>query len=148
MDKEVREEIDVIAARYPASRSALLPALELVQRRGRGFLVSEDLKDIADALQLPLSTVHDTASYYTMFNLKPVGKYHLQVDTNLPALLAGAGDLLAHLERKLGISAGQTTSDGRFTLSAVEDLGSCGTCPVIQVNHERFYENVTPARAD
>jgi NADH-quinone oxidoreductase F subunit len=148
MDSQLREEIAVIAARYPSSRSALLPALDLVQRRGRGHLEAGDLKDVAGVLNLPLSQVYDSASYYTMFNLEPVGKYHLQVDTNLPALLAGADELLAHLERRLGIRAGQTTPDGCFTLSTVEDLGSCGTCPVIQVNQDRLYENVTTARAD
>lgn len=148
MDSQLREEIVSIAARYPSKRSALLPALDLVQRRGPGYLKAGDLKDLAAVFDLPLSQVYDTATYYTMFHLKPVGTYHLQVDTNLPALLSGAGELLSHLERRLGISAGQTTPDGRFTLSAVEDLGSCGTCPVIQVNQERFYENVTTDRAD
>jgi NADH:ubiquinone oxidoreductase subunit E len=82
-----------------------------------------------------------------MYNTKPVGKYHLQVDTNIPGFLCGAYDILDHLKKKLGIEVGETTSGGLFTLSTVEDLGSCGTCPVIQVN-DTYYENLTIEKVD
>lgn len=147
MTPQTRETITALAATYPTPKAALLGALEALQRTGGGHLGTDDLSEVSDLLRVPLSTVYATASYYTMLNLKPVGTYHLQVDTNLPALLAGAETLLAHLQKALGIGVGDTTPDGLFTLSAVEDLGACGTCPVIQVN-ERYYENMTPARAD
>jgi len=147
MNPQAREAIVALAASYPAPKAALLGALEILQREGGGHLDAEDLSNVADLLRVPLATVYATASYYTMLNLKPVGSYHLQVDTNIPATLAGSEALIAHLEQALGIGVGETTPDGLFTLSAVEDLGSCGTCPVIQVN-DRYYESMTPARAD
>jgi NADH-quinone oxidoreductase F subunit len=144
---EVRARIEEIAARYPDRRSALLPALHLAQRSLGGCVQADGVAEIAGLLGVPVSTAFGVQSYYTMFNRQPVGRFHLQVDTNVPAMLAGADDLLAHLKKTLGIRAGETTSDGLFTLSTVQDLGSCGTAPVVQVN-DRYYENLTPQRAD
>jgi len=144
---ELQTMICALADRYPDRRSALLPALHLVQRLDGGYISDNRLAEIAALLKMPVSTVFGVRSYYTMYNRAPVGKWHLQVDTNIPAMLAGAESIVAHLEKKLGIAVGQTTPDGLFTLSTVEDLASCGTCPVIQVN-ERYYENMTPAKTD
>ena len=96
---------------------------------------------------MPVSEAYGVQTYYSMFQRKPLGRYHLQVDTNIPAMLAGARDIVAHLEKALGIKVGETTADGLFTLSTVECLASCGTCPVIQVN-DRYYESMTPERTD
>ncbi|MBN1944416.1 MAG: NADH-quinone oxidoreductase subunit NuoF [Bradymonadales bacterium] len=147
MQEELKRSIERVAARYPDRRSALLPALHMAQRGCGGFVGREDLASIADLIGVPVSDAYGVQTYYTMFETKPLGKYHLQVDTNVPAMLAGAREILAHLEKTLGISAGQTTQDGLFTLSEVECLASCGTCPVIQVN-DRYYESMTIERTD
>jgi NADH-quinone oxidoreductase F subunit len=96
---------------------------------------------------VPVSEAFGVQTYYTMYERKQRGTFHLQVDTNIPGLLAGAQEIVAHLEKTLGIAVGQTTADGMFTLSTVECLASCGTCPVIQVN-DRYYENMTVERTD
>jgi NADH-quinone oxidoreductase E subunit len=147
MQPELRNRIDEVAARYPSRRSALLPALRLAQRALGGHVPRDVVAEIATQVGVPVSTAFGVQSYYSMFNLRPVGRYHLQVDTNVPAMLSGADAIVAHLERTLGVKVGGTTVDGLFTLSEVEDLASCGTCPVIQVN-DRYYENMTPERVD
>jgi NADH-quinone oxidoreductase F subunit len=144
---ELRTRIEEAAARYPDRRSALLPALHLAQRDLGGHVPPEGVAEIAGLLGIPRATAYGMQSYYTMFNLRPIGRFHLQLDVNVPALLAGADDLLAHLQRTLGIRPGETTADGLFTLSTVQDLGSCGTCPVMQVN-DRYYESLTPGKVD
>lgn len=147
MTPQLAERIEQIASRYPSRRSALLPALHLVQRESGGYVGREQLAAVADLIGVPVSEAYGVQTYYTMFEHRPLGKYHLQVDTNIPALLAGAEDIVAHLERTLGIRVGETTADGLFTLSTVECLASCGTCPVIQVG-DRYYESMTPERTD
>jgi NADH-quinone oxidoreductase E subunit len=143
----VKDRIEAIAARYPDKKSALLPALDFAQRENGNFLSHEILREVAFLLDIPVSRVYGAATYYSMFHTKPIGVWHIQLDTNIPAMLAGAGRILEHLEKKLGVSAGATTSDGQFTLSTVENLGSCGTCPVIQVN-DVYFENMTIAGTD
>ena len=145
--KDTKSEIEILLSRYPSKDSAMIPALDLAQRGNNNFLSHEDIKEVAGILGVTESRAFGVATYYTMFNTKPVGKYHLQVDTNIPATLMGAGEILACLEEKLDIKAGETTRDNMFTLSSVEDLGSCGTCPVIQVN-DTYYENMTPEKVD
>ncbi len=135
-------------ARYPKKESALMPALMLVQKAKDNNLTKEDVAEIAELIDVPLSKAYGVATYYTMFNVeKNVGKYHLQVDTNVPATLMGALEIYDYLSKKLAISHGQTTPDGLFTLSKVECLASCGTCPVIQVN-DRYYELMTREKVD
>ena len=147
MEKSLGKEIKEVMERYPVPSSAMLPALDMIQRQSNNYLSSEAICDVAKCLGATESKVYGVASYYTMFNLRPVGKYHLQVDTNVPGFLCGADEILAHLKQKLGIKEGETTADGLFTLSVVQDLGSCGTCPVIQVN-DTYYENMTIEKAD
>ncbi|MCK9461387.1 MAG: NADH-quinone oxidoreductase subunit NuoF [Proteobacteria bacterium] len=142
---ELKLSIEQMAARYPSRRSALMPALHLVQRASGGWVSKEQLAEIADAIQIPRSVAFGVQSYYTMYNRQPVGRYHLQVDVNVPAMLAGADETVAALSKLLGIAPGETTGDGLFTLSRVQDLGACGSCPVIQVN-DRYYTKVTPDR--
>ena len=119
-----------------------MPALDLLQSQSDGCIEQDDLPDIAEMLDISTADVFGVFSYYSMYNKKAVGKYHLQVDTNIPAMLMGSEEILSFLEEKLGIKVSETTDDGMFTLSEVEDLGSCGTAPVIQVN-DRYYENMT-----
>ncbi len=143
----LKQTIDKLISKYPSKNSALIPVLDLVQRQNNNWLSHEDINEVAKIFHESTSRVFGVATYYTLFNTKAVGKYHLQIDTNVPALLMGALEIVAHLEKKLKIKVGETTSDGLFTLSVVEDLGSCGTCPVIQVN-DVYYENMTREKVD
>ncbi len=147
MRKTLSEQIAEIAKKYPDPKSALMPALDLVQRENNNYLSSENIKMVAEALGVSISKAYGVATYYTMYNTKPVGKYHIQLDNCVPGFLSGSGEILTHLQNKLGIKVGQTTKDGMFTLSTVEDLASCGTCPVIQVN-DTYYENLTIKKVD
>jgi NADH-quinone oxidoreductase F subunit len=143
---ELAEKVRQVAGRYPRKESALLPALYLAQKHA-GHVSKEDLLGIADILDISRSKAFGVRTYYTMFHGTRPGKYHLQVDTNIPAKLMGADDILSHLSRALGVGVGETTPDGLFTLSSVECLGSCGTCPVVQVN-DRYYESMTAEKVD
>lgn len=148
MKKELRDKIGQVASRYSRRESALMPALDLAQAGAEGAYISPDLlKDVAETLGVRVNRAYGLQTYYSMYNQEPVGKYHLQVDTNIPAMLMGAGEVLDHLKEKLGVGVGETTKCGRYTLSTVEDLGSCGTCPVIRVN-DRYYESMTPWKVD
>jgi len=141
MKQELDKRVSGIVGKYPNRKSAILPVLDLMQREGGNTLSSDAIKKAASLFGISVAEVHGIATYYSMFNTKPVGKYHIQVDTCVPAFLSGADEILAHLTRRLGIGVGETTDDGLFTLSAVQDLASCGTCPVIQVN-DTYYENL------
>ncbi|MCX5771062.1 MAG: NADH-quinone oxidoreductase subunit NuoF [Candidatus Hydrogenedentes bacterium] len=147
MELSLQERIGALAARYPSKRAALMPALYAAQDANGGAVSEEDLREVAGLLGISPAQAFGVASFYTMFNTKPVGKYHLQVDTNLPATLAGAEDILQHLLDRLAIGIGQTTPDGLFTVSSAEDLAACGTCPVILVN-DRYYESMTLDKVD
>lgn len=147
MEASLRERIETLAARYPKKQAALLLALFAAQEANEGVISSEDLCDVARLLDISPSQAFGVASFYSMFRTEPVGKYHLQVDTNLSATLSGANEILQHLLKSLKIGLGQTTADGLFTVSSVEDLGASGTCPVIQVN-DRYYEAMTIEKTD
>jgi NADH-quinone oxidoreductase subunit E len=140
--KEIAAKIDQL----PDRRSALIPALYIAQREFR-HISPEVMEYLAAELSLPVSEVRGVATFYTMFNKEPVGKYHIQVCQNLTCSLLGAEPLISHLEKKLGIVCGQTTPDGKFTISRVECLGSCGTAPVMQINDD-YYENLTAEKID
>ena len=126
-------EIEQALARYPNRRSAILPVLWALQRHF-GWLRPEALHHAARVLELPEPEVFGIATFYTMFNLKPVGRHHLQVCRTLSCSLMGADRLFEHLERTLGIGHGETAPDGRFTLRRVECLAACGGGPCMQVN--------------
>lgn len=146
MNAVLVEKVQQLARRYPRKESALLPALFLVQGE-EGYVPSNELTQVAELLGVSKAWAFGVRTYYTMFLGEKPGRYHLQVDTNVPAKLMGADEIIAHLCRKLKIRVGETTPDGLFTLSSVEDLGSCGTCPVIQVN-DRYYEEMTPQKVN
>ncbi len=147
IDQNLEEKIVDLKGKYPRKESALMPALMLAQNANKNFLSKEDIDKVSGIVGVPSAKAYGVTTYYTMYNPQKVGKYHLQVDTNIPATLMGALDIVEHLEGKLGIKPGETTGDGLFTLSKVECLGSCGTCPVIQVN-DVYYENMTPEKTD
>ncbi len=139
-------EILEIAKRYPHKRAALIPALHVVQRR-HGWVPPEAMAEVAGILDTRPVEVMEVVSFYTMLNPAPVGRYHIQVCRNLSCALRGARRIAQHLSRKLGIEVGSTTPDGRFTLSEVECLGSCGTAPMLQLNDD-YHEDLTEARVD
>lgn len=148
LTEKIKYDIEHIAAKYPKRESALMPALTLVQKAFNNNLTKELVEEIAEIIGVSFSRAYGVATYYSMFNIdKHVGKYHLQVDTNIPATLMGAREIFKHLSNKLGIKHGETTPDGMFTLTHVECLASCGTCPVIQVN-DRYYEMMTIEKVD
>jgi NADH-quinone oxidoreductase subunit E len=131
----------------PARRSRLLTALYITQEQ-EGYLTPEALKRVAERLDVPEAEVYSTASFYTLFRTEPVGQYVIQVCTGLSCYLVdGAEQLVDYLEQKLGIRAGETTSDGMFTLETVQCLASCGTAPAMRVNDE-LYENLTAEKVD
>ena len=143
MDINIKKIID----KYPQKVSAIMPVMQYLQNGNSNYLSIEEMNKTAEVTGCSRSRIYGVASYYTMFNIKQPGKYHLQVDTCVPGFLHGADEILAHLSKKLGIKPGETTPDKMFTLSAVQDLGSCATGPVIQVN-ERYFENMTIAKTD
>ncbi len=145
-DMELKDKIEEIAKRYPDRRSAVMPALYLAQEK-YGYLSKEAMEEVAGILSLPPVQVYEIATFYTMYNRQPVGRYHIQVCTNVSCMLLGAENLVDYIKKRLGIEVGETTSDGLFTLSTVECLGSCGTAPVMQINDE-YYENLTKEKVD
>jgi len=132
--------------KYPRKRSALIPALMLAQKEA-GYLSTEIVCEIASLFGLTPNEVNEVASFYSMLYKKPVGKYVIQVCTNISCLLCNAEGIMEHVTRRLGIRPGQTSEDGKYTLLEVECLGSCGTSPVIQINDD-YYEELTPVKLD
>ena len=139
-------QIQALMGKYPRRRSALIPAMQLAQKEA-GHLSTETVCEIARIFDLTPNEVNEVASFYTMLYKKPVGKYVIQVCTNISCLLCDAESIMEHLIKKLGIRPGETSADKRFTLLEVECLGSCGTSPVIQIN-EDYYEDLTPEKLD
>ena len=139
-------EVTSAIARYPVKRSAVLPVLWLAQRQW-GWLSPSALQLVARTVELPEPEVFGIATFYTMFNLKPVGRHHLQVCMTLSCSLMGADRLFRHLEKKLGIGHGETTPDGRFTLRKVECLAACGYAPCLQAGFD-YHENLDEAKVD
>ena len=133
---------------YPNKRSLVMGALWAAQRHGSGVLTREDLQSIAHLLEISPVEVQAAASFYTMYNVvEPVGRFHIQVCHNISCSLLDAEQIVAHLKKSLGIEVGQTTADGKFSLTTVECLGSCGTAPMMQIN-DAYYENLTAEKVD
>ncbi len=132
--------------RYPTRVALLLPALHAAQDE-LGWLSSEVMDEVAVFIGIHPAQVREVASFYTMYNLKPVGKYHLKFCTNVACCLRGGDELVEHCEKKLGIQCGQTTSDGKFTLMEEECLGACGTAPAMMLNQD-YFENLNIPKLD
>ncbi|RMG49978.1 MAG: NADH-quinone oxidoreductase subunit NuoE [Acidobacteria bacterium] len=144
--QQAEREIDRLLARYPRKRSAIIPVLFIAQKE-RGYLSDDVLEYVAKRMGLTYLDVVTVVSFYTMFYRRPIGKYNIQLCNNVSCMLCGSEKIQEHIERKLGITFGQTTPDGRFTFTEVQCLGSCGTAPVMQVNFD-YYENLTPEKVD
>jgi NADH-quinone oxidoreductase E subunit len=132
-------EMDRIQRFYPNKRAMLLPALHAAQKE-RGWISDDTMQEVGDFLAIPKTMVKEVVTFYHMFHTKPVGKFNLQFCNNIACWLRGSEELIHHAEKKCGIGIGQTTKDGRFTISEVECLGSCGTAPVCQINDD-YHEN-------
>ena len=141
-------EFDLARRRYPAeaTSSMVLPCLRRIQD-DRGFVADSDIVELAAYLGVQRVQIEEVLGHYTQFRRAPIGRWHLQACHNVSCSMRGAEALLEHLGHKLGVEPGQTTSDGRFTLTRVECLGSCGTAPVLMVN-DTYHESMTPARVD
>jgi NADH-quinone oxidoreductase E subunit len=146
LSADTRQKIEVLTQRYPQARSALIPSLHLAQAEA-GYLSPEIIREVAKIFRLSPNEVYEVASFYTMLFKKPVGKYVIQVCTNISCLLCNCEEIMAHLQKRLGIKPGETTPDRKFTLMEVECLASCGTAPVVQIN-EDYHENLTVEKLD
>ncbi|HQR39154.1 MAG TPA: NAD(P)H-dependent oxidoreductase subunit E [Blastocatellia bacterium] len=144
---EREKKIDELLTRYPVRQSALLPVLWLVQEQ-HGWIDQDSMRYVAIRLGITAEQVREVVTFYSMYNEKPVGRFHLQVCCTTPCMLVGSDDIVSHLEKRLGVERGHTTDDGLFTVSVVECLGSCGTAPMLQVNREKYRENLTNDKVD
>jgi NADH-quinone oxidoreductase E subunit len=144
--EKYKSEIESILSRYPVKRSALIPLLYLAQRE-QGYITEAAMVEIADILKLTPPQVYETVTFYTMLNLKKVGKFHIQVCKSLMCALVGSDTVIGWLKNRLGIGAGETTADGLFTLTTVECLAACGTGPMMQINDD-YYERLTEEKVD
>lgn len=142
--KENMEKAQNHIAKYPEGRqsSAVLPLLDLAQRQSGGWLPREAIEAVAELLKMPIIRVFEVASFYTMFNLNPVGKYHLQICGTTPCWLRGAAELKDRCQKVLGIKENEVTCDGKFSLAEVECLGGCVNAPIVQINDD-YYEDIS-----
>ena len=150
LSAHARAEIDHWLTRYPADRkqSAVLAALREVQHENGGYLTTELMDAVADYLDMPPIAVYEVASFYSMYELKPVGRHNIAVCTNISCMLRGSDTVLSYIERKLGIKLGESTPDGKFYLKKEEEcLAACCGAPMMQVDHV-YYENLTAEKVD
>lgn len=141
---ETFQKFQETLSRYPRKEAAMLPVLYLAQQEF-GYLSPEAIEYVARLMGQSPAKVHGVVSFYTMYNMKPIGRHHIQVCRTLSCALAGAEKITGFIKNKLAIELGQTTADGRFTLSEVECLASCGTAPMMQINDD-YYENLDEER--
>jgi len=150
LSAHAREEIDELISHYPADqkKSALLGALNIVQHENQGFLTDELMNAVADYLELSQIEVYEVASFYSMYELKPVARNNVAICTNISCMLMGSQTIVDHVENKLGIKIGESTKDGRIYLKKEEEcLAACAGGPMMQVNHV-YFENLTPEKVD
>ena len=150
LSAHAREEIDELLSHFPAEqkKSALLGALTVVQHENNGFLTEEIMEAVADYLELARIEVYEVASFYSMYELKPVARHNVAICTNICCMLMGSQSLVDHVEKKLGIRIGESTADGRIYLKKEEEcLAACAGGPMMQVNHV-YYEKLTPEKVD
>ena len=145
---EVVEEMEAHLTKYPAdrTRSALIPLLFVVQRE-RGWIDNPGVNFLAKFLDLEISDIWETATFYSMLNMRPVGRYHIQICKTLSCKIMGEPEITDHICSKLGIHPGETTPDGKFTVTMVECLGSCGTAPMMQIGFD-YHEDLTIEKVD
>ena len=149
LSADVKAAIDKWAKKYPPERrqSAVLPALTLVQEHNQGYLSLALINAVADYLGMSRVTAYEVATFYTLYELEPVGRHKIEVCTNISCMLKGCDKIVKHLKRRLEINFGQTSVDKKFTLREVECLGACVNAPVVQIG-KRYYEDLTPEKID
>ena len=150
LSEHVREEIEHWKARFPEDRqrSAVIGALHAVQHENNGYLTPELMDAVAEYLALPNIQVYEVATFYSMFQTKPVGRHNVAICTNVSCMLRGAEEIVEHVENKLGVKLGESTSDGRIYLKREEEcLAACCGAPMMMVNHD-YYENLTKDQVD
>lgn len=140
------EQVKTELKRYETKESAIIPALYVAQKENSGWVSDDVIQHLSQVMDIPESRITEVFKFYTMFNQEKVGKFHVQVCTNISCALNGGRELASHICKELKVKPGQITEDGRFTVSRVECLGSCGTAPMMQVN-EDYHENLTPESA-
>lgn len=133
--------------KYPKPMAAVMPLLWMIQDK-YGWISVEAMRYVGDLLKLPHDHVLGVATFYTMYFKRPMGKYHLQICTNISCMLSGGYEVFDHVSKQLGIKNKEITSDGIFSIEEVECLGSCATAPMLQVNNREFYENLTLEKVD
>jgi len=144
-----KKEIDEWVAKYPADKkqSAVMSALRIAQDQNAGYLNDDLIDAVAEYLDMESIAVFEVASFYSMYELKPVGKYKICVCTNISCMLCGSDEIVGHLEKKLGITFGEITEDGKFSLKEVECLGACVNAPMMQIG-DTYHEKLTPESID
>ena len=150
LSAHVREEIELWKARFPddRQRSAVIGALHAVQHGNDGYLTPELMNAVAEYLELPSIQVYEVATFYSMFQTKPVGRHNVAICTNVSCMLRGADDIVEHVENKLGVKLGESTGDGRIYLKREEEcLAACCGAPMMMVDH-KYYENLTSEQVD
>ena len=150
LSEHIREEIEKWKARFPEDRqrSAVIGALHAAQHENEGYLTTELMDAVAEYLELPNIQVYEVATFYSMFQTRPVGRNDVAICTNVSCMLRGADDIVAHVEKKLGIKLGESTEDGRIFLKKEEEcLAACCGAPMMMVNH-RYHENLTIEQID
>ncbi|MCI0508315.1 MAG: NADH-quinone oxidoreductase subunit NuoE [Gammaproteobacteria bacterium] len=149
ISRESYAAIDKWIAKYPAEnrQAAVIPALHIIQNANNGYLTRVLMDELAQYLGMPEIAVYEVASFYSMFEHKPVGKHKISICTNISCMLLGSEEILKHLENKFGIKPGQTTPDGKFTIKEVECLGACVGAPMCLIGRE-YHEHLTPEKID
>lgn len=149
LSDKVKAQIDEWLKKYPENqkRSALLPALHIAQAEHAGWLSKEIIEAVALYLEQPPICAFEVATFYSMYDLEPVGKHKINVCTNISCMLRGSEHIAEHLKKRLGIGFGETTPDGKFTLKEVECLAACAGAPMIQLDRD-YHENLTPEKID
>ncbi len=146
---EARAEIDQWIAKYPPEHkeAAVMAALRIMQDANGGWLDEGAIEAVAEYLEMPTIAVYEVATFYSMYELKPVGRHKICICTNISCMLCGSEKIVDHIRNKLGIKFGETTTDGKFTLKEVECLGACVGAPMFQIGN-RYYEHLTPEKVD
>lgn len=140
------QKVEALFKRYPTKKAVMLSALWIAQEQ-EGWISEEMMRYIGDLLEVPYATVLGVVTFYTMYNDKKIGKYHIEVCTNVSCMLRGSGKILDTVEKHCGVKLGETSADGKFTVSEVECMGACGGAPMLAIGEE-YYENLTPEKTE
>ncbi len=150
IEESIAREIDHWLSKYPPEqkRSAIVPALNLVQKQNGGWLSEAAMNAVAQYLDLPPIMIYELATFYDMYELKPIGRHKIGICTNLSCQLAGVDKIVDHIQKRCGVSLGETTADGAFTFRELECMAACGSGPMCQVDDEEYHEHLSPEKMD